>query len=496
MSRRSLWFLAMCTGGLPVLLSTGTAEASWSTTGTGGGTAVTSTMTAPGTPLLAQTGPSIAVSWAAASAPSGLTYVVERELAGSGSWSEVCPPTPTLSCTDGVTVDGTYDYRVRAVLGSWTSLSPTSASVNVTVFVAAPSVPDLPAADDTGVSATDNLTSVTTPRVTGTATAGSTVTLYVDGTAAASQVLGAGQTAYSFVMPVLTEGAHAVRATATLNTTSSAPSPTLTLTIDTVIPTLKTLLRNAAEATKAAAVDWTATFSEEVVGVDPSDFAVVATGLAGTAPTPTSVLAATATSYTVTAGTGSGDGTLRIDGLANGSVTDSAGNVLTGPLTGESYTVDRTAPLVVAVAGGATPNGTVEITDTLSVTFNEPIAAVPTGTQTLTFTRGGGRSGTVATISGLTGAAFDPGSDYTSARSTATFSGLLTLSADRRTVVFTITADGNCTTTNKKTTCTLITGSAGFVSGFLPSAGLLDDAGNAALQVLYSQPATPTSLLF
>ena len=45
-------------------------------------------------------------------------------------------------------------------------------------------------------------------------------------------------------------------------------------------------------------------------------------------------------------------------------------------------------------------------------------------------------------------------------------------------------------------TCTLIAGSAGFVSGFLPSAGLLDDAGNAAQQVLYSQPATPTSLLF
>ena len=58
-----------------------------------------------------------------------------------------------------------------------------------------PSTPDLVAASDSGLSSTDNITKVTTPTFTGTAEAGSTVTLY-DGTAVmapASPQVGSGQ---------------------------------------------------------------------------------------------------------------------------------------------------------------------------------------------------------------------------------------------------------------------------------------------------------------
>ncbi len=503
MNRTRLRLLALSCGVLPVALSSGTAHAFWSTSGSATSLAATANLVAGGAPTVAQAGATLSLAWpAAATAPAGSapTYALEREVAGSGAWTTVCGPSTARTCTHTPAQDGTYAFRVRVLLGSWTSLSAVSSTATVTVFVAKPSTPVLAPGDDTGSSATDGVTSVAVPRATGTAPAGSTVLLLIDGVVRASQVLGAAQTSYSLAVP-LPDGSYQVTVRATMNGTSSALSGALSLTVDTAAPVLTGLVRQTPAPTNAATVLWTATLSEPVTGVDPTDFALTSSGLTGIAARPSAVSGGP-TAWTLAAGTGAGDGTLGVSSLGDGTIVDLAGNSLRGHVVGEAYVLDRTAPLVLAVravaTGPALTDGDVEVGDSIEVQFDEPMAAVPTGAQTLTLSRAQGRSGTLAAITGLTapGSTFDPGGDYNSAKSTVTLSGLLSLSADRRTVVFTVGQQVGCTAKGKKTVCATVTGSAAPVTGFLPAATLTDVAGNGAAQVPFSQPAGTATLLF
>ncbi len=104
-----------------------------------------------------------------------------------------------------------------------------------TLAPVAPSTPDLAGASDTGVSATDNITSLTRPTFTGTAADGATVTLYdTDG----ATVLGTGVATggnWSITSTALGNGAHALRATASdAAGNASAPSAGLNVVIDSV----------------------------------------------------------------------------------------------------------------------------------------------------------------------------------------------------------------------------------------------------------------------
>jgi hypothetical protein len=86
------------------------------------------------------------------------------------------------------------------------------------VDTAAPAVPTgiaLTAATDTGASASDGVTANNQPSLTGAATAGSLVTVYIDGTAVGTTTAdGTGAWQYNLAGP-LQDGAHTVRATAT-----------------------------------------------------------------------------------------------------------------------------------------------------------------------------------------------------------------------------------------------------------------------------------------
>ncbi|SMF58329.1 hypothetical protein SAMN02745903_04400, partial [Pseudomonas sp. URMO17WK12:I5] len=95
-------------------------------------------------------------------------------------------------------------------------------------------------------------------------------------------------------------------------------------------------------------VRFTVTFSEEVSGVDASDFNLVFGGSA--AGSISSVTALDGHTYTVLVGGLSGLGSLRLD-LANSGtgILDAAGNAIAGGLTGASYSIDRIAPSVVSV---------------------------------------------------------------------------------------------------------------------------------------------------
>lgn len=115
--------------------------------------------------------------------------------------------------------------------------------------------------------------------------------------------------------------------------------------LDTAPPSVSSINRVTNAQTNATNVDYTVTFSENVIGVDASDFTLTATGTASgfiASVTPVSA----SSNYTVAVNSISGDGTLRLDLKNAGTgIADSAGNAITtGFTTGEIYTVDQTAP--------------------------------------------------------------------------------------------------------------------------------------------------------
>ena len=118
-------------------------------------------------------------------------------------------------------------------------MSAASAVLSVTIVTPAttPSVPDLATASDSGASSTDNVTNITTPIFTGTATAGTVVTLY-DGAVVIGTATATGGS-WSITAPKLADGIHSITATATDAAGNvSAPSAALGVTIDTVAPTM------------------------------------------------------------------------------------------------------------------------------------------------------------------------------------------------------------------------------------------------------------------
>ncbi|WP_449235455.1 Ig-like domain-containing protein [Azospirillum doebereinerae] len=154
--------------------------------------------------------------------------------------------------TDGITVGAlslngaTIADLARAPLATTTATTTTLPGVPGTqgilidtVAPAAPSAPLLGAGQDSGASATDGLTNVNRPTVTGTAEPGSTVTVMVDGVATGTATAGAdGQWSYSFTNP-LADGSRLISSTATDSAGNvSATSPALVLTIDATAPVL------------------------------------------------------------------------------------------------------------------------------------------------------------------------------------------------------------------------------------------------------------------
>ncbi|HKP12379.1 MAG TPA: chitobiase/beta-hexosaminidase C-terminal domain-containing protein, partial [Blastocatellia bacterium] len=102
----------------------------------------------------------------------------------------------------------TLKFLARDLAGN-TSAIVSATYVIDTVPPAAPSTPDLAATSDDGVSSTDNVTTDTTPTFNGTAEAGATVKLFVDGVERGSGTASS-TGAYSITTGVLTLGTHSV----------------------------------------------------------------------------------------------------------------------------------------------------------------------------------------------------------------------------------------------------------------------------------------------
>lgn len=155
--------------------------------------------------------------------------------------------------------------------------------------------------------------------------------------------------------------------------------------IDKIAPVVLSIVRLGPSPTNAATVDFLITFSEDVSGVSGAaagfpDFSLTTVGVSGAAITARTNLTASTTSVTVA--TGSGDGTIRLNVVDDDSIQDAVGSSLGGSgvgngdfTSGETYTIDKTAPVAVSITR-ASVNPTNASNVLYTVTFSESVAGV------------------------------------------------------------------------------------------------------------------------
>jgi hypothetical protein len=113
---------------------------------------------------------------------------------------------------------------------------------------------------------------------------------------------------------------------------------------DVTPPQVNSILRSDPNPTAKVSVNFTVIFSENVTGVDTSDFSLATTGVTGASITSVS---GNNTSYTVTANTGTGSGTIRLKLIDDDTIADSASNKLggigvgNGNFNGQPYSVKK-----------------------------------------------------------------------------------------------------------------------------------------------------------
>ena len=110
-----------------------------------------------------------------------------------------------------------------------------------------------------------------------------------------------------------------------------------------IVPNVTSIVRTGATPVNTATADFTVTFSEDVTGVDVSDFALATTGVTGAS---VSSVSGTGSTYTVTVNSGTGNGTLHLNAIDDDTILDADLNPLGGTglvngdfLTGETYSV-------------------------------------------------------------------------------------------------------------------------------------------------------------
>ena len=151
-------------------------------------------------------------------------------------------------------------------------------------------------------------------------------------------------------------------------------------TIDKTAPLVSSIQRANPNPTNARTVNYTVVFSQNVTGVDGTDFRLVSGGAVRGAGI-SSVTQVDAKTYTVAVNTGSGDGSIRLDLRDNDSIKNTLGVVLggrgeaNGNFTWASYNLLKDSPRVSAVTL-VNPNPTAASNVNYAVTFNQDVAGV------------------------------------------------------------------------------------------------------------------------
>ncbi|MBE0229851.1 BapA/Bap/LapF family large adhesin [Enterobacter hormaechei] len=269
-----------------------------------------------------------------------------------GNWSY----TPLLPLAEGP-----HTFAVTATNTTTGATSGQSPIATVTVDLTDPTAPAIGAVTDdvgpvTGPIADGQSTNDNRPTLTGTGTAGDTITVYDDGDPLGTVVVGPTGT-WSYTPPALDDGSHTLTVTATDPAgNESAPSAGITIVVDTVstTPVITSVTDNAGNAaTPVPSGDPTNDTTPTLTGsAEPNSVVAIFDGA-----TQIGTVAADGTgAWTFTPETALGEGTHDFTVRA----TDPQGNV-SQPSNAWSVEIDLTAPQVPTIVtvsdnapGGAT----------------------------------------------------------------------------------------------------------------------------------------------
>ncbi len=255
----------------------------------------------------------------------GTTVVASANVSGIGLDENI---------VNTVLLAGQYYFRIS---GANDAAQMYSLSVNL-IDGGPPGSPDLLAFSDTGVSNTDNLTSLDNSTllkvlkfvVNGTVPT-ATVAVYADGKRIGAVVAtGTTTTVTTDGQFALTNGIRSITARQTeVGAPESSASPPLNITIDSINPIIQSLnrLNPVGPTTGAISVTFRATFSESVTGVNTGDFQLALTGLNAAINSVTTTPISGV--YDIAVSNIAGIGTLGLNLVDDGSIRDLAGNSLT-----------------------------------------------------------------------------------------------------------------------------------------------------------------------
>jgi Tol biopolymer transport system component len=165
------------------------------------------------------------------------------------------------------------------------------------------------------------------------------------------------------------------------------------------------ITRDDANPTSATSVTFSVDFSEDVTGIDASDFALDLTGTVAANATVTVGNAGDAddSTWTVTVDTITGTGTLGLDIAGASDITDLVGNAVdTTPTTDEVYTISNQPPTATNLSAPETyvEDTPLDLTDIV-------VSDIDSGNVTVTLTLSDATAGTLSTgVSGLVTSTF------------------------------------------------------------------------------------------
>jgi hypothetical protein len=173
--------------------------------------------------------------------------------------------------------------------------------------------------------------------------------------------------------------------------------------VDKSLPVVTGIVRADPNPTVSGSVNFSVTFSEDVRGVDVSDFTLGISGNISGAVV--SEVTGSGKNYTVMVNTGTGDGTLRLDLIDDESICDIVWHELGGAgsgngnfTLGETYTIDKNAPAVISSLR-TDVNPTIADSVHFNVTFSEAVINVDADDFVLT-TTGNISGASIVTVSG------------------------------------------------------------------------------------------------
>ena len=274
--------------------------------------------------------------------PSTTSSTISAQPSTTSSTISAQPSSTTVASTS------TTAAPTTTVAPTTTTAAPTTTTTTAPT-ANAPTALAMTAATDTGDSQSDGITKATTISVSGSAQAGATVQLYLDGSVSGSTCTADGGGAFECTLGTVGEGSHTVTAKATIHSLASGASSGLDIVVDRTRPTVAWSLGRwfiGANDSETVGI----TVSEDTTTLTADDVVVLCTIADGCGKANFTGSGRTYTVDFVTINNQANGGALKINAASFADVAGNANSIAFGP----AVMYDSTGPRVTFTRVGST----------------------------------------------------------------------------------------------------------------------------------------------